>query len=53
MRLVGIAVLAWLAAAVFTTSAAAVVYGERPSATDLVGLAVTTFVAGSVLALAC
>jgi len=53
MRLVGIAILAWLAAAVFTASAAAVFYGERPSAADLVGLAVTTFVASAVLVLAC
>jgi len=53
MRLVGIAVLAWLAAAVFTVSAGAVAYWEWPSAADLAGLAVTTFVASSVLVLAC
>jgi len=53
MRLVAIAVLAWLAAVVFTASASAVVYWERPSAADLVGSAVTTFVASSVLVLAC
>jgi hypothetical protein len=53
MRLLAIAVVAWLAAAVFTASASAVVYWEMPSAADLVGVAVTTFVASSVLVLAC
>jgi hypothetical protein len=53
MRLVGVAILAWLAATVFTTSAAAVAYGERPSTADLVGLTVTSFAASAALVLAC
>jgi hypothetical protein len=53
MRLVGVAVLAWLAAAVLTTAASAVVYNEWPSVADLVGVAVTSAVAGFILVLAC
>ena len=53
MRIAIIAVLAWLAAMVLTVSAGAVVYRERPSAADLVGMTVTTLVASSALVLSC
>jgi hypothetical protein len=53
MRLLGIAVLAWLAAKVFTTSASAVAYWELPSAADLIGSAVLTFVASALLVIVC
>jgi hypothetical protein len=53
MRLVGIAIVAWLAATVLTTSASAVVYNEWPSGADLVGVAVTTSIASFILVLAC
>jgi hypothetical protein len=53
VRLLAIAFLSWLTAAIATSAALAVVYNERPSAEDLLGHGVVTFVTGSVLVLAC
>ena len=53
MRVAGIAVLAWLAAAILTVAASAIFYRELPSPEDLVGTAITTLVACAVLVLCC
>lgn len=45
--------LAWLAAAMLSATASALAYGERPSATDLVGFGLATLVTATVLVLAC
>jgi len=53
LRLLTVASLAWVIA-MFTTSAAfALVYRERPSAEDLLGHGIATFITGVVLVLAC
>jgi hypothetical protein len=53
VRLIAVAVLSWLIAAITTSAAFAVVYNERPSAEDLLGHGIVTFVTCSVLVLAC
>jgi hypothetical protein len=53
MRLIAVAVLSWLTAAIATSAAFAVVYNEQPSAEDLLGHGIVTFVTCSVLVLAC
>ena len=49
MRLIAVAFLVWLTAAISTSAAFAVVYNERPSAEDLLGHGIVTFVTGSLL----
>jgi hypothetical protein len=51
VRVTAIAALAWLTAALTTSLAFAVVSGEKPSAEDLLGHGIVTFVTGAVLLL--
>jgi hypothetical protein len=48
-----IAILAWLTAMLTTSAAFALIYRERPSAEDVLGHGIVTFVPGVVLVLAC
>ena len=53
MRVASVAALSWLAALTVALSVGALVFRERPSAADLVGIAVTTLVASSALLVSC